>query len=442
MRVTLELIIICTFVLGVLIFIHELGHFIIAKLLRIKVKVFSLGMGNRLFGFKWKETDYRVSLIPLGGYVRLAGEYYEEHDVADKREFLSRSKFQRFLVLVMGSTFNILLCIILMTIVYTVGIEVISFPEGPFSVSSVMEGSPAEKVGIQPGDKITKINQESITSYMDFKQEVALSPNRTLLLEIERGRELIAKEVKILPNQDSKHREGYLGIVPKFPPIVGNVLPNSAAEKSGIQKGDRIVEINGQQFDDFNELENILSENFGQPLIMVLERNGEIIEVSVVSAAAEGQEEKGITIDTLGIMIPTKLVQKSLPGALLESLRFAKSNATLIFVIINRLLRAEFSLRIFSGPIEIAKISRDYYRAGLIYFISLIAMISLNLGVINLMPIPALDGGHILILFIEAVIRRDLNSRVKEIIIQMGLVFLILLMATIIIFDIIKSIPS
>ena len=102
MRVTLELIIICTFVLGVLIFIHELGHFIIAKLLRIKVKVFSLGMGNRLFGFKWRETDYRVSLIPLGGYVRLAGEHYEEHNMADKSEFLSRSKFQRFLVLVMG----------------------------------------------------------------------------------------------------------------------------------------------------------------------------------------------------------------------------------------------------------------------------------------------------------------------------------------------------
>jgi regulator of sigma E protease len=431
-------------VLGILIFIHELGHFIVAKWLSIRVNVFSLGFGPRLFGFKWRETDYRVSIIPLGGYVRMAGEHYEDHDASDKSKFLSRSKFQRFFVLAMGSIFNIFLCIILMTLVYLVGIEVVSFPEGPITVGYVEKGSPGAEANIMPGDKITEINARKVNSFSDFEQAVILNPNTTISLLLERNGELIIKQVNVIANEASKYREGYIGIFPVLPPVVEGVFPHSPAEKSGLKKGDRIIQVGGQEIDDYYELKDIVSENAGKPLILLVEREGNVLEKTMTPDEEKDEEERGTGRGFIGVypQLPSKLVKKNLPDAFLESLRFAKKNAVLIFIMVKKLIRRELSLRVFSGPIEIAAISRQSYQAGMIYFISLIAIISLNLGIINLMPIPALDGGHILILLIEGVMRRDLSNRVKEIVMQIGLIFLILLMAAIIYFDIIKNVFS
>lgn len=431
-------------VLGILIFIHELGHFIVAKWLRIRVNVFSLGFGPRLFGLKYGDTDYRVSLIPLGGYVRVAGEHYEEHDDSDQSQFLSRPKFQRFLVLVMGSVFNVLLCIILMTLVYMVGIEVVAFPEGPVTVGFVEKGSPGEIAGILPGDKITEINGEQIHSFSDFEQAVILNPNKTVSLLLERKGELIIKKVDIIANVSSKYHEGYIGIFPVLSPVVEGVFPDSPAEKSGLKKGDRIIQVGGQEIEDYYELKNTVSRSAGKTLVFLFEREGKTLETSITPDEEQDEEEQGTGQGVIGMypQLPSKLVKKDFPAAFLESLSFARKNAVLIFVMVKKLIRRELSLRVFSGPIEIADMSRRSYQAGIIYFISLIAIISLNLGIINLMPIPALDGGHILILFIEGVLRRDLNNRLKEIVMQIGLVFLILLMMTIIYFDIIKNVFS
>lgn len=444
MRIFLESFLTLVFVLGILIFIHEFGHFIIAKWLKIKVNVFSLGIGHRLLGFKWKETDYRISIIPLGGYVKLAGEHFEEHNVVDDSEFLSRPKFQRLLVLVMGSTFNILLCILLMTLVFIIGIEVVSLPEGPLTVGYVMEGSPGEEAGIFAGDEIIEVNDKKVDSLSDFEKAVVLNPNSTITLLIKREGELMGKNVNVIPNEYSKYREGFIGIFPKIPAIVGGIFDGSPAERGGLKEGDRIIGVDDARIEDFYKLKNIISKSVGKPLKIILVRNGEVLETTVIPDEEEDVKEKGVVRGFIGFYpkMPTKLVKKNFPNAFVESLKFAKSNASLIFIMLKKLIRGDLSFRIFSGPIEIATFSREHYRGGIIPFIYFIAIISLNLGIINLLPIPALDGGHIMIIFIEGVTRRDLNNRIKEIIMQIGLLFLVFIMAIIIYFDIIKSVFS
>ncbi len=431
-------------VLGILVFIHEFGHFIIAKWLKIKVEVFSLGFGYRILGFKWKDTDYRISVVPLGGYVKLAGEHFEDHNASDKTEFLSRPKHQRFLVLVMGSIFNILLCIVLMTFVFMIGIEVVSLPEGFISVGYVMKGSPGEEAGIFPGDKIIKIDDKKVQSIADFEQAVVLNPNATISLLIDRDGETVVKNVHVIPNEHSRYREGFIGVFPKIPPIVGEVISGSPAEKSGITRGDKIIGIDDRRINDYYELKSIISESGGKTLSILVEREGKILEKMIIPDEEEDKLEKGKMRGVIGVYprMPTKIIKKNLAEAFIESLRFSKSNAALIFIMLKKLIRGDLSFRVFSGPIEIARFSREYYRSGFVPFLHFIGVVSLNLGIINLMPIPFLDGGHILILAIEGTLRRSLSNKVKEIIMQIGLIFLIIIMGVIIYFDIIKNIFS
>ncbi|MEW5806321.1 MAG: RIP metalloprotease RseP [Acidobacteriota bacterium] len=436
MRTIVESFLTFIFVLGILVFIHEFGHFIMARLFRIKVKVFSLGFGNRLVGYRSRKsgTDYRISLIPLGGYVKLAGENPDEHDRLDYNEFLSRPRYQRFLVIVMGALFNIVLSIVLATFIFMHGIQAPALPEGTPVVEVVKEGSPGEKAGIISGDRILEIDGKKLGSLEDFTRIIFLRPDTIARIMVERGGELMEKELSIIANPDSKYREGYTGLYFRIAYHVGEVIKGSPADKAGLKVGDRIVGINGELVDDSKELVSRFSQSAGIPLTLLIKRGNTNIEKVVTPRNEGGRGIIGVRFE-----MATKLIKKDFPGAVAESLRFAYSNMTLIFVTLKNLIRGGLSPRVFSGPIEIASLSRESYREGFIYFLYFIALVSLQLGIVNLFPIPVLDGGYILILITEAAIRKDFNARVKEIIMQLGLIFLIVLTGIIIYFDIIKS---
>ncbi len=422
------------FVLGILIFIHEFGHFIMARLLKIRVKVFSFGFGYRLFGRTIGDTDYRVSLIPLGGYVKLAGEEPDEFDPSDKNHFLSRPKYQRFFVIVMGATFNIVLALLLTTFVYMHGIEAPALSGGPPVVDLVEEGSPAANIDIKPGDRIMEIDGQPVRSLSDFTQSVFLRPNTTAQVRIERGVTMLEKSLEIIENPHSRYREGYTGLFFRIPYQIVSLVKGQPAEKSGLQIKDRIIGIDGERIDDFQNLISKIQSSPGKALNFMIKRNGTIFEKEIVPI-----DEEGRGIIGAGFGIATELIKKNLPEAFGESLRFAYTNMTLIYTTIKNLIRGDLSFRVFSGPIEIASFSGETYRQGPIYFIYFIALVSLQLGIVNLLPLPILDGGHILILIIESIIRRDFNVRLKEIIIQVGFVFLLVLTGVIIYYDIIKN---
>ncbi len=434
MKTIVESVLAFAFVLGILIFIHEFGHFIIARLLRIRVKVFSFGFGYRLYGKTIGDTDYRVSLIPLGGYVKLAGEDPDEYDPSDKDHFLSRPKYQRFLVIVMGATFNVILALLLTTFVYMYGIEAPALSDGPPVVDLVEDGSPAANIDIEPGDKIIAIDGKAVRSLSDFTQSTFLRPNSTARVRIERDGMVLEKSLEIIENPNSRYREGYTGLFFRIPYQVVSLVKGAPAEKSGLQIRDRVLGIDGERIDDFQNLISRIQSSPGKALNFMIKRNDEVFEKEIVPIDEEGKGVIGA-----GFGIATELIKKNLPGAFRESLKFAHTNMTLIFTTIKNLIRGDLSFRVFSGPIEIASFSGETYRQGPIYFIYFIALVSLQLGIVNLLPLPILDGGHILILIIESIIRRDFNVRLKEIIIQVGFVFLLVLTGVIIYYDIIKN---
>ncbi|MEE9218832.1 MAG: RIP metalloprotease RseP [Acidobacteriota bacterium] len=420
------------FVLGVLIFVHELGHYAVAKALGIQVEIFSLGFGPRLFGFRRGGTDYRISLFPIGGYVKLTGETPEEGSAGNPNEFLSRPRHQRFLVLVMGATLNILLAIGIWWGVYQVGIEEPAFFANEAVVGGVEPGSPAEEAGLQIGDRVLAIGGSPVRSWKDLHTEVSLSPGQRRVLEIDRqGRR---QQVEIALTSSTRHRIGYAGIRPAVGVVVQELVPDMPAGRAGIRPGDEIIEVNGEPVFNGAEVSERIRALKGEQVGLTLLRNGQRLERQVEVSAADGIGQIGVLLT-----IPVRLQRYGPLEAFKKSLAVARENSGILLRALRELVRAKLSLRTLSGPIEIYRFVAHTWQEGLSKFFFSMAFISLQLGIINLMPIPVLDGGHILVLAIEGTLRRDLSLRIKERIMQVGFVFLMLLMGIVIYLDVAKN---
>ena len=419
------------FVLGVVILVHEFGHYAVAKLFKIRVEVFSFGFGPRLFGFRRGDTDYRVSAFPLGGYVKLTGETPDEETSGSPDEFLSRPRFQRFLVLVMGATLNMILAIGLWWGVYQVGIEEPEFYRDVAVVGGVKEDSPAARAGVLPGDRIVAIDGSPVGSWKDLNLEVSLSPGQRRMLEIERNGQRLSLEIGLLSH--TPYRIGYAGLVPAAGVVVRELLPGKPAAEADVRPGDQILSVGGETV--YNRLDVIekVSERGGERVLLGLLRDGREIERDV---AVEETDEGGRI--GVSLAVPSRLRRYPPLEAFSKSLQEARENSGLLFLTIRKLLRRELSLRTMSGPIDIYKFVGIAWERGFSEFFSFMALISLQLGIINLLPIPVLDGGHILVLAIEGILRKDLSLRIKERVMQMGFVFLVLLMGSVIYFDIVK----
>ncbi|MBP7148447.1 MAG: RIP metalloprotease RseP [Acidobacteria bacterium] len=424
-------------VLGILIFVHELGHFLAAKYFRVRVETFSLGFGPRLFGFRRGDTDYRISAIPLGGYVRMTGEMDEigrsEEDSGRPDSLTTKPRWQRLVIMLAGPTMNIALAMLIWWGLFMHGTETLDIPEGPPYVESVLPGSPAEQAGVAPGDRIVKVDGEAIDSVEEYTERLLFRPGRTVTYTVLRGEQELPREVTI--GTHPVYGVGTDGVRVRMPVLIGSVAPDSPAERAGLKAGDRLVEINGRVAAGIDSVQKVIEQSAGKSVQLEVERAGQLVELAVEPAAIDGSRPRiGVTLT-----FPNKFVRFGPLQAAGESARMAWRNADLLFRTLSALVRRQVGMSVMSGPLEIARISREQASQGVVAFLQLLALISIQLGIFNLLPIPVLDGGHVLILLFESVIRRDLSLRLKERVLQAGFLLLVLFAVTVIALDVRKA---
>ena len=416
------------FVLGVLIFVHELGHFLAAKRVGIRVLKFQLGFNPTILSFKRGDTEYGIGALPLGGYVKMAGDSPDETLTGRADEFLSKSKWERFQVLIMGPAMNLLLALVVTAFVLYRGAEVPAYRDMPPVVGTVMTGSPAAKSDLQPGDRILSVAGRDVDTWEQFFIAVGSRPNRQTSLTIQRdGREMERVVTPIVPPGQSRFEIGDIGVLPDVHPHLQSVSPGEPGERGGLKAGDVILAVDGRPVTFHTQLREAIAKHPEQPMAIAIRRDGAELSVTV-TPARRGE------VGWLGVL-PVDETKSLKPGpveALVLSARRNVENAGLIFQTVWGLITRETSPKQLMGPVAIAQLSGESAQLGLIPLLSLMALISLNLGLLNLLPIPILDGGHIFIMALEGVARRDFSTRVKEKMLLAGFVVLMMLMVTVI----------
>ena len=428
-------------VLGILIFVHELGHFLMARRIGVRVLTFSLGFGPKLLKFRRGDTEYCVSAIPLGGYVKMAGENPEDSRTGASDEFLSKSKWQRFQVLVMGPVMNIALALLVMAgILYYNGADVAAFLQEPVIIGSVEPDSAAAKAGLQPGDRITDVQGVRVDTWEDFGLETITKANRSTRLTLIRDGKTIERE--IVPEGRGKYEEGVTGVKPLVRPQIVGVLASQPAQEAGMLTGDVILAVDGQKpeitwtgadsMTPGSNVTDLIRASQGKPMTFRILRDGQ--ERDIVVTPREGDTEVGrkpmIGAQIRGLEV--RVIQPSLPGAFKLSAERNWQMTKMIMRTLGGLFTRDTPVKQLMGPVAIAGLSGEAAQAGWLPLFSLVAMISLNLGLLNLMPVPVLDGGHITILALEGLARRDFSMKVKEKMLLVGFVLLLMLMVTVI----------
>jgi regulator of sigma E protease len=483
-------IIIAGIVLGIIIVIHELGHFLVAKFFKIKVETFSVGFGPRLIGFRKGDTDYRISAFPLGGYVKMAGETPMDEVKGLDYEFLSKPKWQRFLVASAGPAMNVILAVALITGLYIYGTDVPEFLIGQAVVNVVEPGSPADRAGIKPGDQIVSFDGKNKPDWQDVQNTVLVNPGRALPITIDRNGQTM--QFTVTPERKGREEAGDVGMYPVIRTIVQDVQLNSPASRAGVKPGDEIIRVNGTDLRTSGRtLQQTIQQMTEKTFPITVLRGGEaqvpgagslgsaeqpkegifaslwngtkrlfggnrvgtnVVPSSLDSHPIEGEPKEvelqvtpemrdGRRMIGIGIQFPSVHVKLSPVQAFEKSIQSNKENAALIFQVIGRLVRREASLKQLDGPVGIVAVSGQAYQAGFATLLTFMALISLNLGILNILPIPILDGGVILLLIIESLMGRDLTLRMKERIVQVSFVFLLMLTVIVIYNDVVKLLP-
>jgi regulator of sigma E protease len=413
------------FVLGVLVFVHELGHFMAARRLGVRVLTFSLGFGPKLLKIKRGDTEYCVSVIPLGGYVKMAGENPDDPRTGRPDEFLSRSKWERFQILIMGPVMNIVLAVVVMAVVLAQGAEVPIYQDQPPVVGALTPGSPAERAGIQRGDRILSVAGDQVDTWEDLFIAVGTRADRDVSLTLLRGSE--TRTVSVRPVPETRFEIGNIGVLPDINPIVASVIAGEPAERAGLLAGDIVLAVDGERMVTRTQLIEAISRSGGREIELTIERKGEQVRIR---ATPEQRGDRGM----LGLYVtePTRTFQPGPLEAVQLSVERNIEFSALIFRTLGGLFVGETSPRQLMGPVAIAQLSGESAQAGWIALFTLMASISLNLGLLNLLPIPVLDGGHILIMAVEGIARRDFSMAVKEKMLLAGFVLLMVLMVTVI----------
>ncbi len=426
------------FVLGVLVVIHELGHFLMARLLGAPVEVFSVGFGRRLWGIRRGGTDYRVSLIPFGGYVRILGLGPDESDIAAGDEAPDVDllpRWKRALILLAGPTTNLVAAVLFVAVAFVAGMSVPAYQDRPAVVGWVEPDSPAAASDIRAGDRIVAVDSTATPTWRDLETLMLTSGGHEVSLRIMRGD--ATETVHLTPKQVTRYGFGYSGLLPPLDATVHQVSPNSPAQLAGIEPGDRIVSVNAEPVSQFYDLIRLISPHPGTPVTITVERGGSRIRLEVTPRDEGGEGKIGIPL-----IFPTQIRQLGPVAAVGAGITESWRMTIETFRVIGKLLTRKATLRQVSGPIDIARISGDAARSGYRSLVWLMGLISLQLGIFNLLPIPILDGGHLAIIGFESAIRRDLSVKVKERILEVGFVLLILLMVVVLFNDILKILPE
>jgi regulator of sigma E protease len=415
------------FVLGVLVFVHELGHFLAAKRVGIKVLKFQLGFNPTIVSVRRGDTEYSIGALPLGGYVKMAGENPDEPQSGGPEEFLSRSKWERFQVLIMGPLMNLGLALILTAVVLYQGAERLAYEDQPVVVGAVVADSPAAGVGLQPGDRIASVAGRDVETWEDFYIGVGTRPGREISLGYVRNGSPQTVNITPVASKDTRFEVGEIGVLPNVHPHIRTINPGDPADKAGLKPNDVVVAVNGETITFSSHLKAAISKRPEQQITMSILRSGQPL---TITATPKRSGDTGLL--GVGIADETVSIKPGLAGAVRMSVEKNIQYSGLIFQTIWGLVTAETSPKQLMGPVAIAQLSGESAQLGWIALFSLMAQISLNLGLLNLLPIPVLDGGHIFIMAMESVARRDFSTRMKEKMLLAGFVVLMTLMVTVI----------
>jgi regulator of sigma E protease len=429
-------------ILGFMILIHEFGHYAVAKMLGVRVEQFAIGFGKRLFGFHKGETDYRVNILPLGGYVKMSGENPMDDRTGDPGEFLSHPRWHRFLIAIAGPFMNILLAVGLLTGVYMVHYEYPAFWDKPAVIVGIKADSPAAQSGLQVNDRISAIDGTENPKWEQVYYKVWLSPNQPLDITIQRGNQTFQKI--ITPKAITKSEIGFAGWYADESVIVGDLEADMPAAKAGIQEDDKIIAIDGKALPSIDAMIEGLQQTKDKTVDVTVLREGRKLDFQVapVLASTEEANEKRYRI---GFIPSAEMKVTRLPfgEAVNQSLAETKKDSLLILELVQKMIRRKISTRSIEGPIGIGRAAGDAVKEkGWTPILALTSAISLNLGIFNLLPIPILDGGVILFLFLETLMGRDISLNIKERIYQAAFVFLVLFAAMVIYNDLKKTLPG
>ncbi|HET8548806.1 MAG TPA: RIP metalloprotease RseP [Bryobacteraceae bacterium] len=424
--------------IGIMIMIHELGHYWAARFFDVRVEAFSFGFGPRLFGFRKGETDFRFSAILFGGYVKMTGEQPGEETASDPRAFSSKPRWQRLIIAAAGPAMNIILAVGVLT-----GLFMFRFPRPanahlPATIGYLRADSPAAKVGMQEGDRIVQIDDVENPVWEDVIMKEIASPGRQVSVTVERNGE--RRHYLVTPVLDDKTGVGSAGWDDEHPVQIGGLLAGMDAEKKGLKRGDILIAVDGKRVRSTARLHDIIRGSDGRPVEVVYKRDGKEYKTTVTPSYADqdgGRYMLGVQLER-----PVVFTALSFPDALRESIRQNVRMGSMIFKLLQGIIERRMSPKSLEGPIRIAQLSGEAAREGPLTFFLLMTNVSLNLAIFNLLPIPILDGGLILLLLVEMIMRRDLSLQFKETVFKLGMVFLMLVVVFVLYNDISKILPG
>jgi regulator of sigma E protease len=436
-------------VLGLLVLIHELGHFIVAKACGVRVETFSIGFGTRLFGFRYGDTDYRISILPLGGYVKMAGELGGDgapptsnplnttgllaQPASSPDDLTAKPRWQRVLIAIAGPVFNFVLAFFLLFLIAHYHHEVDQYLNGPAIVDYVPQGTPAASDGVSAGDTIARFNRISNPNWQQILEEAALNQNRPLPIAFTHNGQTRSSILTITVPVNTEFGPDDLmtaGLIPRMDPGPINVLTvsaNSPADRAGVKAGDQFVSINGLHPHSVSALLAFLKDNKGAPDTLGILRNGQPL---TLTATPEKMETPGSADQyRLGFSYrppPADVERLPVGKAIQQSLKDTREGSMLILRVLKGLFTRHVAVNQMMGPVGMAQQIDIATQMGIWPLLNLVSVISLNLGILNLMPFPLLDGGMIFFLIVESVMRRDVNQQFKEVVYQVAFVCIIL----------------
>jgi regulator of sigma E protease len=408
------------FVLTVLVFVHESGHYLAARHAGVRVQRFSIGFPPRLYGKKIGETEYLFSWIPLGGYVKLEGQNIDDENPRDPRNYASKTVLQRFYILVAGPVANLILALLIMPLVFMIGVDTPTYRLGPADIVGSQANSVAERAGRLRGDRLVAVGEKETPSWSDVFREVtrqALLAD-SITLYAQRGGRTTSVVVPSAPITEGKA----IGWQPLIEPVVGFVAPDSPASAAGLAPGDRILAVAGGRISRWDHIRTAIQRTEGGEIVLQVERGGETVLVRVTPGF---DEERGSWI--IGISPGTSTQRHGVIASSRLGTARLWEITTATFVFLGRLVTGQGSMDALGGPVKIGIVVGEAARMGVANLLFLMAFISLQLGIFNLLPIPALDGGHIFMLVLELAKGSPLSARVRERAQMIGFSLLILL---------------
>jgi len=420
---------------GVIIFIHELGHFLFAKVLGVRVLKFSLGFGPKIIGKKYGDTEYLLSSIPLGGYVKMLGEQSDDELSEEEKPFAYNYQpvWKRVIIVASGPLFNLAFAVLLFIFIFLSGVPT------PYSdVGKIQENSPAAKAGLMTGDKVLAIDGNVIQSWDELDESLQKSSGKPLLFNVQRGKEVLELPVtpvsKIGRNLFGEE-EAYwdIGASSLLYPVVGELVKGGRAEEAGMREGDRIVKIDSSPIETWQDMTEIIHSNPGNLLHFTIERDDHIITKSITpekkTISIPGSKEQELGIIGIKHVGNDFIKTYNFPDAVSLGVKKTWEISVLTLVVIVKLIQRVLPIEVIGGPIFILQMAGEQASRGLLDFFFFMAVININLGILNLLPIPILDGGHIVFLGIEAIRKKPLSEKIVAISQRVGIAVLITLMA-------------